>query len=624
MSLFKELERRNVFRVGVAYVVAAWVFLQVADLVLDGINAPDWVLQSLMLLIGLGFIAALIIAWAYELTPDGIKREKDVVRGESITHETANKLNRITIGLVIVGVAIIMIDRMVPEQRQSESSEPQQSATASDANVSRPAAEASVTTEKSVAVLPFVNMSSDPEQEFFSDGISEEILNVLVRIDDLRVPSRTSSFAFKGLNTDIKEIAAQLDVGHILEGSVRKSGNRVRVTAQLIDVSTDTHLWSETYDRELEDIFAIQDEIASHIVEEMKLVLSADDKQQGSASHTADVGAYESYLRGRYLFLQRGVTSLTEAVAAHKAAVAQDPDFADAWAALAQSAATLAGWDTENADAHLAPVEDAARRALELDPESATALSALGLMYQYQLEWTLALDYYKQAVDVARDSTPFYWYASALESAGYLTEPAEYYATAERLDPVYPQLQFGLGVNALHRNDVEDARQHMQRAIDGGNANGWVGMTYVFLMKNDVDGLRAALEAILQQYTLGRFADSDSHREAISDILAALDDPDERARGVAGASNESLYALLKWFDADEEMLAHLRNQLVTGNTTLLTNNFGASVWMPALKEARQLPQFKPLLRDSGLVDLWRERGWPDLCRPVGDTDFYCD
>lgn len=245
-------------------------------------------------------------------------------------------------------------------------------------------------------------------------------------------------------------------------------------------------------------------------------------------------------------------------------------------------------------------------------------------MYQYRLEWALALDYYKQAVDVARDSTPFYWYASALESAGYLTEPTEYYATAERLDPVYPQLQFGLGVNALHRNDVEAARQHMQRAIDGGNANGWVGMTYVFLMKNDVDGLRTALEAILQQYTLGRFADSDSHREAISDILAALDDPDERARGVAGASNESLYALLKWFDADEEMLAHLRNQLVTGNTTLLTNNFGASVWMPALKEARQLPQFKPLLRDSGLVDLWRERGWPDLCRPVGDTDFYCD
>ena len=293
MSLFKELERRNVFRVGVAYVVAAWVCLQVADLVLDSINAPDWVLQSLMLLIGLGFVAALIIAWAYELTPDGIKREKDVVRGDSITHETANKLNRITIGLVIVGVAIIMIDRLVPEQRSSEPSEPLQTASAPDSTVARPALEATTTTEKSVAVLPFVNMSSDPEQEFFSDGISEEILNVLVRIDDLRVPSRTSSFAFKGLNTDIKEIAAQLDVGHILEGSVRKSGNRVRVTAQLIDVSTDTHLWSETYDRELEDIFAIQDEIASHIVEEMKLVLSADDKQQGSASHTADVGAYE-------------------------------------------------------------------------------------------------------------------------------------------------------------------------------------------------------------------------------------------------------------------------------------------------------------------------------------------
>jgi TolB-like protein len=625
MSLFKELERRNVFRVGVAYVVAAWVFLQVADLVFDAINAPDWVLQALMLLIGLGFIAAIIIAWAYELTPEGIKREKDVVRGESITHETANKLNRITIGLVIAALAVIVIDRLLPEQGQSGVQEPPQAAAAPDPSVAQPTEEATQPAEKSVAVLPFVNMSSDPEQEFFSDGISEEILNVLVRIDDLRVPSRTSSFAFKGLNTDIREIAGQLDVGHILEGSVRKAGNRVRVTAQLIDVSTDTHLWSETYDRELEDIFAIQDEIAGHIVDAMKLVLSADGTHQGSAKHTADVGAYESYLRGRYLFLQRGVDSLTEAVAAHRAAVTQDPDFADAWAALAQTAVTLAGWDTDNAADHLAPVEDAARRALELDPESATALSALGLMHEYRLEWAQALDYMEQAAAVARDSTPLYWYASLLESAGYVIEADPHYQAAERLDPVYPQLQYGLGLHALHQNNVETARQHMQRAIDGNNANGWGGMAFVYLLDRDIDGFRAMLEAQAQYFAQSRLPDPDGRwRGALMDVLAALDDPDERARGVAGAWQMNDFSALMWLGAEEEILAKLRNALESGNTEVLANSLNASIWFPALKDVRQMPGFKLLLRDAGLVDLWHERGWPDLCRPLGADDFDCD
>jgi TolB-like protein len=439
-------------------------------------------------------------------------------------------------------------------------------------------------------------MSSDPEQEFFSDGISEEILNVLVRIEDLRVPSRTSSFAFKGLNTDIKEIAQQLNVGHILEGSVRKAGNRVRVTAQLIDVSTDTHLWSETFDRELEDIFAIQDEIAGHIVDAMKLVLGPDDGLHGPQKHTADLGAYESYLRGRYLFLQRGVASLTEAVAAHRAAVEQDPDFADAWAALAQSSATLAGWDTDNSDEHLAPVENAARRALELDPESATALSALGLMYQY-----------------------------LLESAGYLAESAPHYKAAERLDPVYPQLQFGLGLHALHRNDLEAARQHMQRALDGNNANGWNGMTYVNLLERDLDGLRAMIEAQAQYYAQREQLDSDGRiREAHSDMLAALDDPNATTRGIAGARAIGQLTVLLWFDAEAEVLASLQDQLESGDTTALTNSLTVGIWMPAFKEVRQLPGFKTLLRDAGLVDLWRERGWPDLCRPAGTDDFACD
>jgi TolB-like protein len=625
VSLFKELERRNVFRVGVAYVVAAWVFLQVADLGLEAINAPDWVLQTLMLLIGLGFLAAVIIAWAYELTPDGIKREKDVQRDESITGETADRLNRITIGLVIAAVVIVLVDRLVPEQGISDPQPLPQVAAQPVPGAAQPIVEAQDLADKSVAVLPFVNMSSDPEQEFFSDGISEEILNVLVRIDELRVPSRTSSFAFKGLNTDIKDIAQQLDVGHILEGSVRKAGTRVRVTAQLIDVSTDTHLWSETYDRELEDIFAIQDEIAGHIVEALKLALQPGGGKAERGQHTADVGAYESYLRGRYLFLQRGVGSLTKAVAAHRAAVEQDPDFADAWAALAQTSVTLAAWDPDNADAHLLPVEGAVRRALELDPESATALSAMGMMYQFQFEWARALDYLERAAAVARDSTPFYWYASLLESAGYVSESSAFYQTAERLDPVYPQLQYGLGLHALHRDDKEAARQHMQRAIDGNNANGWWGMSFVYLLDRDVDGLRAMIEAQMQRYAQSRQIDRDGvYQAALRDVLAALDDPGARARGIAGARKDRQFPVLMWFGAEEDVLGVLQDYLESNESILLSNSLQMGIWMPAFKEVRQFPGFKTFLRDVKLVDLWRERGWPDLCRPLGEDDFVCD
>ncbi len=316
--------------------------------------------------------------------------------------------------------------------------------------------------------------------------------------------------------------------------------------------------------------------------------------------------------------------SLTEAVAAHRAAVTQDPDFADAWAALAQTAVTLAGWDTDNAADHLAPVEDAARRALELDPESATALSALGLMHWYRLEWAQALDYVEQAAAVARDSTPLYWYASLLESAGYVTESDPHYQAAERLDPVYPQLQYGLGLHALHQDDVETARQHMQRAIDGNNANGWGGMSFIYLLAGDADAFRANIEAEYEQYTLGRLRESDQRREAINDILLALDDPGERERGVRGAYAIGHLASLKWFGADEEILAFMQDSLEKEDTVALGNLIESGVWMPAFKETRQLPGFTDFLNDVGLVDLWRERGWPDLCRPLGADDIFCD
>ena len=226
MSLFNELKRRNVFRVGIAYGITAWLLAQVADLMLDNFGAPDWVIKVVLLLLLIGFPLALLFAWAFELSPEGLKKENEVDRSQSITNQTGKKLDRAIIGVLIVAVALLVLDRFQTgaEQELTVADNP-----AAVSSQQEPDSE-----EKSIAVLPFVNMSSDPEQEFFSDGISEEILNALARVKELKVAGRTSSFAFKGQNQDLRQIGEALGVNHILEGSVRKAGDQVRITAQLI------------------------------------------------------------------------------------------------------------------------------------------------------------------------------------------------------------------------------------------------------------------------------------------------------------------------------------------------------------------------------------------------------
>ncbi|MEO2178154.1 MAG: adenylyl cyclase, partial [bacterium] len=330
MSFFEELKRRNVFRVGIAYGVAAWVILQVADLVLENINAPDWVIQTMMLMVGLGFIAALVIAWAYEMTPEGIKREADVDRSQSIVTDTGKKLDRIVIGFLIFAIAVLLY-------RQSSDQPTVQSAPTETTVVETDSADTAtpVSDKKSIAVLPFVNMSSDPEQEYFSDGLAEELLNRLVKNDQLHVAARTSSFQFKGQNLDIADIGRQLKVANILEGSVRKAGNRLRITAQLIQVDNGYHLWSETYERELDDIFAIQDDISLAISQALEAELGATGNQASSNQSTTNLEAYNLYLQARYFLSKRGVENMLNANEMFSQAVALDPKFTDAWSGYA-------------------------------------------------------------------------------------------------------------------------------------------------------------------------------------------------------------------------------------------------------------------------------------------------
>jgi len=305
LSFFNELKRRNVFKVGVAYVVIAWLVTQVLQVVFESFGTPDWVMKTVLALLSVGMLFALFFAWAFELTPEGIKRENEVDRSKSITPETGHKLNHTITFVLIVALGYFVFDKFVLDVSRDaalvEAAKQEVSQQVSEEQAEAVPQQAGVS-DKSIAVLPFVNMSGDEENEYFSDGLTEELLNSLARIKELKVTGRTSSFAFKGKNTDLREIGRALGVAHILEGSVRKAQNRVRITAQLINVEDGYHLWSDTFDRELDDIFAIQEEIATRVVGELTSALLGDTSGPLVHVGTSNAEAYEAYLRGRYLF----------------------------------------------------------------------------------------------------------------------------------------------------------------------------------------------------------------------------------------------------------------------------------------------------------------------------------
>jgi TolB-like protein/Flp pilus assembly protein TadD len=430
-SLFYELKRRNVFRVALVYIVAAWLLLQVADVVLNNIESPNWVFQTILLLVTLGFPFAVIFAWAFELTPEGLKKEKDVDRSQSITQVTGRKLDFTIIAVLVLALGYFAYDKFVIDSGQGET----------PATASTQAEESSETDtpEMSIAVLPFVNMSSDPEQEFFSDGISEELLNMLAQFPGLRVAARTSSFQFKGTNQDIAKIADTLNVAHILEGSVRKSGTKLRITAQLIKAADGFHLWSHSYDRELDDIFAVQDEIARAISDALRVKLALDiavgEAVQPTMVKAANTDAYEAYLRGRQLIHRRGRESLENAVRHLERSLRLDNDFASAHAQLAIATTLLLNSPGSYGELTLEEVRRKAiphfERALELEPNLADAHGGLALLTMNSGDLTSAIEYARRALELNPSySDAMNWLYIALGDMG---EYQEQEATLKRL-----------------------------------------------------------------------------------------------------------------------------------------------------------------------------------------------
>ena len=332
MSLFAELKRRNVVRVGIAYAIVAWVLAQIAEFAFENFGAPEWVLKTVVVLLLLGLPLALFFAWAFEVTPEGVKREKDIDRSQSITQTTGRKLDFLIIGALVLALVYFVWERQAGNDEFDSSRQANvESVEVSSAN--GPAI-------RSIAVLPFINMSSDQEQEWFSDGLTEEILNALARTPDLLVAARTSSFKFKGSGEDVPTIASALGVAHVLEGSVRRDRDRLRVTAQLIRASDGFHLWSQNYDRKPEDVIALQEEVAIEIAIALQTAMDPDALASMVSSGTSSVPAYNSYLQG----LAYGISTLSTGDAyvflsardAFERAVELDPEFASAYWELAK------------------------------------------------------------------------------------------------------------------------------------------------------------------------------------------------------------------------------------------------------------------------------------------------
>jgi TolB-like protein len=375
MNFISELKRRNVIRMAGLYLVGAWLITQVAGTVLPMYEAPAWIARSIVTVLAIGFIPAMIFAWVFELTPDGLKRDSDVMPEQSIAPQTARRMERLIIALFALALLFFAFDKFVLAPKREAALVSVTTQAINDKAARREQSE----NEKSIAVLAFADLSPNRDQEYFSDGMSEEILNSLVRVKDLKVAGRTSSFSFKGKNEDIRSIGKALGVANVLEGSVRKQGDKVRITAQLIRTKDGFHLWSETYDGDLQDVFELQERIAQAITGKLEVILQGEQKSRLVQVGTSNTEAYALYLQATAIFNRREGARFAEAIDMLKKAIALDPRYARAHSRLAALYSVYSNYTGGSAFSTALPlVEFHARRATELDAALAEPFAALG------------------------------------------------------------------------------------------------------------------------------------------------------------------------------------------------------------------------------------------------------
>jgi len=491
MRLIEELKRRNIPRLALAYLVSAWVVIQVADTILPNFGFSETAVTIVIVIVAIGFFPFLIFAWLFEFTPEGLKKEESIHRSQAAVRTTSRTLDITIIIILMVGMSYFAFDKFVLDPKRDL----QLVETAVKSAIELAEQAAAEVTDASIAVMPFVNMSSDPEQEYFSDGLSEELLNLLAQIPELRVAARTSSFAFKGEKIDIPAIANKLNVAHVLEGSVRKAGNQVRITDQLIRGSDGYHLWSETYDRSLQDIFAMQDEIAESVVGSLKLTLLGGTPR----ARVVDPQAYALFLQGRYFNDRRDPENWEKAVIAFQQALEIDPDYAEAWAGLSITYSQQASWGFVDRDKGIALAREAVKRALALDKRLPEAHASLGwIRMVYDFDWHGADASYHEASKLAPGNATVLRAAGVLAfTLGRLDEAIDIDLRAIVRDPLNQGSHQNLGLVLMHAGRLEESAQKYRHVLELNNEypGAHMRLGQILLLQGEPD---AALKMVIQ------------------------------------------------------------------------------------------------------------------------------
>lgn len=627
-GLWTELRRRNVIRMAGLYLVGAWLVTQVAATVLPLFGAPEWMARSVVLLLAIGFVPALVVAWVFELTPEGLKRDAEVPPEQSIAPQTARRMDRMLLLAMMLALGYFALDKFVlapgRDRARLASTEAAGPAPAPASAVAAP--EPRRIDPKSIAVLAFANMSADKDNEYFSDGVAEEILNALAQVRELKVAGRTSSFYFKGRNEPLSSIGATLGVAHVLEGSVRKQGRRLRITAQLIRVSDGFHLWSETFDGSDADIFALQESIARRVTGELKVALNAGQQDRLVDAGTDDPDAYARYLRATDVFNRRDVANLEEAIEGLKQALQLDPAFARAHSRLATlyyvSATTSA---PERYDELSTLAGRHAEQALQSNPGLAEPHAVLGVLLASQRRLGEGRAASERALKIdPKDPTANLWHAILHCDTGHIDRCAKGLDRTLEIDPLLPN---ALGWRArllASAGELEAAERMNLRAQEAGLR--WPGNTskWIALQRGELEAARTHAYEVNAVFAIGLdtaaaaafsgafVGDAESQRKAsriIDDYLAT------GPRRI----NPTVPLTLIRMGQVERGLAVFADHPTSNEALFLGEVMGTRLY----PEVWASPAFPAFLRKTGIAAYWDEYGPPSPCRKEAAGDYRC-
>ena len=616
MPFFQELKRRNVFRVGAAYLVVSWLILQIVDTVGPIIALQDSFARGVLLLLLIGFPITLIAAWVFEFTPEGVKTQQ--VADANNYNPSVRKLNALIIGGLSIAVVFLLVDKALlrdADPNAGPASAIQETVQTAAQNEITPI----IDPEKSIAVLPFTNLSDDPEQEYFSDGLSDELINKLSQVDDLFVTGRNSSFYFKGRDTSLQEIGGMLDVAYILQGSVRKSGDNLRILAQLMNARTGINIWSESYDRKLVDIFAIQDDIAEAVTTNLSISLGAGTFD--IPGFTRNPQAYDAYQKALPYLEEASNESFDQMISLLLEVVTLDPEFVQGWFRLSyaynQVAARSSGAQRQE---YLQLAQQARDTGINLGSVNPELVSIMNYVEVYdrgdylaaeQIILPILAEQNENNAEILAD------YGEILLVTGRLSEALPYFQRAQRLDPLSGIIHNRLGRVFLglgrYEESLAEFRKHIE--IAGPLVLIYAQMIPVTLSNGDWEAARDLLNNLVLTREAGlqllAFAEAEDKVGGRAELQSLVGNNES-----SPLFNNTLAWFAPVFDAPELAAEIVFSDDYVGDATL--------IWTDLYSGFRQLPEFKQWAADRGLLNYWRTSGnWPDKCRPLDDSDFEC-